>query len=235
MKAQQATKPSNPGMSAEDNASQVGAMANQAEYEHQLSARLQQNAQAEQQRQDQADQNDREFNPADYQDYAEGGEVEDQNDDHTTDYQLSGQDKQNVEDYLNADKQRDAKMQALQDVITEGKSKSMVDPSYQPPVNLPSGYDMASKVTDNPYLGAGLATAYDLAPAALDVMPGMAGTVENVGSKNFVGHAPTVTGAPAEMSAIREQLSGMSPYDKKAQLLNARLNSLKDMLGRIGR
>lgn len=51
------------------------------------------------------------------------------------------------------------------------------------PTTAPTGYDIASKATDNPYLGAAMATSADLASLPIPGMqPGIVGAVDDVGS-----------------------------------------------------
>lgn len=51
------------------------------------------------------------------------------------------------------------------------------------PRTAPTGYDIASKVTDNPILGAALATGVDVANLPLPVKPGVSATVGKVAEK----------------------------------------------------
>lgn len=59
------------------------------------------------------------------------------------------------------------------------------------PSKAPTGYDIASKVTDNPYLGTALATAADVAQlpigAESKALGGIAGTVEDLAAKRRIG------------------------------------------------
>lgn len=74
------------------------------------------------------------------------------------------------------------------------------------PRNQPTGFDIASKVTDNPYLGAGLATMVDLG-AQLPVPVGAVGKVDDVAAeaKAILSRIKTPEQAVALKGAEREQ------------------------------
>lgn len=77
------------------------------------------------------------------------------------------------------------------------------------PKNAPTGVDIASRATDNPYLGAGIATAVDLASLPLPggAMPGAAGKVKKVASSadDILKGITTAEQAVALKGAEREQ------------------------------
>lgn len=105
------------------------------------------------------------------------------------------------------------------------------------PVNAPTGVDIASEATSNPYLGAGLATAVDLAQLPTGgVLPGVVGKVETsqnalklavqeaLKSKKLEKFSPKIQQAYAELVAGGSPaVEGVSDSSMKLlELLKAR-------------
>ena len=95
------------------------------------------------------------------------------------------------------------------DRLQEGNIKAaLVDAMAQvgrDPKEAPTGVDIASKVTDNPYLGAGLATAVDVAGLPIPVPVGTVGTVKKLGAQGLLDDIATAEKAVALKGAEREQ------------------------------
>lgn len=98
------------------------------------------------------------------------------------------------------------------DRLQEGNIKAaLVDAMAQvgrDPEEAPTGVDIASKVTDNPYLGAGLATAVDLgAQVPMPFSPGVVGKVKSIvpEAEAILSKIKTPEQAVALKGAEREQ------------------------------
>lgn len=75
------------------------------------------------------------------------------------------------------------------------------------PRNQPTGYDIASRVTDNPYLGTALATGIDLANLPIPASPGVAAKVKDIApeAEAILSRIKTPEQAVALKGAEREQ------------------------------
>jgi hypothetical protein len=98
--------------------------------------------------------------------------------------------------------------------ISKEAFKKVVSQIGKDPRNAPTGYDIASKVTDNPYLGAGLATAIDVG-AQLPVpeaamAPGVRGIIKELDGPLY--HGTPKEFATSELKASRGGYVGPGVY-----------------------
>lgn len=120
-------------------------------------------------------------------------------------------DKPNYRQMANLDAHPNVSLPGVGNVGPVGLDKGM-RPTGEPIARVPSGYDVASKYIDNPYLGTAVSTAYDAAPLALGLLGGKGAQVAEEGAvaqpKGIINQKPN---APAISEAAKRLGAEASP------------------------